>query len=211
MRWRISSIYANTRTQSKLTPIRVIWACLLYSKAYQAIIDNRIAQPYADTIRVNGLCLLYAFPIILSRWALFAIHKTPYMIQSSSICCAHFAQLSNRDNRQIHPNQAKSEHLQRIGIAWHSRTQSHDSKNGNAGRHYKASIYPYRSNLYNPPALARCYHNRRVSLIWPRFKALSLLSCFALLPLPLYSRLNASRIAWNSIKGFILPNYLERF
>ena len=55
------SIDANTRTQSKSTLIRVIWAYLLYSKANQAIIDNRIVQPYAATIRVDGLCLLYAY------------------------------------------------------------------------------------------------------------------------------------------------------
>ena len=38
------SIDASTRTKSNLTQIRAVWACLLYSKAYQAIIDNRITQ-----------------------------------------------------------------------------------------------------------------------------------------------------------------------
>lgn len=143
-------------------------------------------------------------------WPLFAIHKTPCQIPSSSICRAHFAQLANRDNRQIYPNQAKSEQLQRIEIARYNRPQSHDSENGNAGGLYKASICPHRSGLYNPPALAQRYHNRCIPFVWPLFKALSRLSCFALSPLPYYKRLNNSRIVCNSSKGFILANHSER-
>lgn len=167
-------------------------------------------QPYAATIRKNGLCLLYAFPVILLNWALFAIHKTHYPIPSGFICRAHFAQLANKDNRQIYPNQAKSEHLQRIGKTRYNRPQSHDSENGNAGGLYKASICPHRSGPYNPPALAWRYHNRCIPSVWPRFKALSRLSCFDLLPLPYYKRLNASRIVYNPSKVFILVNHSER-
>ena len=189
----------------------MIWACLLYSKAYQAFIDNRIAQPYAATIRVNGLCLLYATLKRLTKHGpLFAIHKTHYPIPSSFICRAHFAQLANKDNRQISPNQAKNEQVQRIETARYNQVQSHDSENGNTGGLYKASICPHRSGLYNPPALSQRYHNRWIPLVWPRFKALSRLSCFGLLPLPYYKRLNASRIVWNSSKGFILANYYKR-
>ena len=140
-------------------------------------------------------CLLYAFPVILPNWALFAIRKTPFLIRSRFVCRAHFARLANMDNRHTHTNQAKSEHLQSIGIAQHNRTQSHGSENENAGGLYKASICPNRSGLYNPPAFAQCYHNMRGPLVWPRFKALSLLSCFALFPMPYHLRLNASRIA----------------
>ena len=69
-----------------------------------------------------------------------------------------------------------------------------DSENGTAGGLYKASICPHRSGLYNPPALAQRYHNRCIPSVWLRFKALSLLSCFAIFPIPLYLRLNAYRI-----------------
>lgn len=143
-------------------------------------------------------------------WSLFAVRfsgysakpslvchtrKQPCQIKASSVCRAHFAQLANRDNIQRRPNQAKSKQWQRIGIAQYNRTHPHGSENGNAGGLCKASIYPYRSGIYDPPALAQCYHNRRIPLVWQRFKALSRCSSFALLPMSLYLRLNASRIA----------------
>ena len=152
-------------------------------------------QPYAATIRKTGfVCCTLIWTASKTR-PIFAIHKTHYPIPSGFICRAHFAQLANSDNRQRRPNQAKSEQLQRIEIARYNRPHSHDSENGNAGRLYKASIYPYRSGLYNPPALAWRYHNRCIPSVWPRFKAFSMLSRFSLLPLPYYKRLNASRIA----------------
>lgn len=78
----------------------MIWAYLLYSKADQAIIDNRIAQLYSNTIRVSGHCLLYTISRLFAKYGSCLLYTFQTMLYG--LHCLPYAKTAFPDHKQLY-------------------------------------------------------------------------------------------------------------